>query len=53
MLRLLILHTEEDFSKIVEPTVESLIRLLSDFKKEKLIDFKGKKIQCAKTKKPG
>ena len=36
--------TREDLSKIVGTATETLIRLLSDFKKDGLIDLEGKKI---------
>jgi len=42
--------SREDLSKIVGTATESVIRLLSEFKKEKLIEFKGKKISVLKPK---
>lgn len=36
--------SREDLASIVGTAIESCIRLLSDFKKEGLIDLKGKKI---------
>jgi len=41
--------SREDIAKIVGTATESVIRLLSDFKKEGLIEFKGKKIRVLDT----
>lgn len=42
--------TREDIANIIGTATESAIRILSDFKKDKLIDFKGKRIQILDTK---
>ncbi len=43
--------TREEIASIVGTATESVIRLLSDFKKEGLIDLKGKKIKILEQKK--
>jgi CRP/FNR family transcriptional regulator len=42
--------TREDLAKIVGTATETLIRLLSDFKKDGLIDINGKKISIVNAK---
>lgn len=43
--------SREDFSSIVGTATESVIRILSELKKEKLIELKGKKIKILEYKK--